>query len=56
MIGKLAVAGLLGGLAGYGYHRFMGSCEGMCPSATSPSVPVVAGVILALLAVGFSKP
>lgn len=56
MISKLAIAGILGGVAGFTFHQFLGKCEGFCPAPTTSAVPTVIGIVLGLLAVGFSKP
>jgi hypothetical protein len=43
---------VVGGLLGYGWHRFVGCRSGACPITANPYISTIYGVVLGYMASG----
>ena len=51
MVYKVVLSAVLGGLAGYGWHRLAGCPTGGCPLTANPYVSTLYGAAIGLLMV-----
>lgn len=49
---RLAIAVVIGAVAGYAWHRLVGCSTGACPIAANPWTSTAVGAVLGLLAAG----
>jgi uncharacterized membrane protein len=46
---RIILGALSGGVAGYGWYRFVGCATGTCPISSNPYASAVLGVVMGLL-------
>ncbi len=47
---KVGLGVLIGGVAGYGWHRLVGCSTGACPITANPYISTVYGALVGLMA------
>jgi len=49
MITKIVIGLLVGGMAGFGYYRFVGCASGACPLTSNPWISSIYGAVMGVL-------